>query len=286
MAHEPLRTPLSCAALLLAVALAGCRAPVAAAPAPAPPAYGAWTTPPDAEMSRLERRAVPGPDEGEPAWRIAAELTFASRYLWRGQLLTDDPVLQPAVDVGYGDFNLNVWANLDLTSFNGDEGEFNEVDLTLDWSRSFDVGPFDAAVSAGAIAYLFPNTAFGDTLEVFASVGAEVFGHPTVSAFFDVGGIDGAYWSLDVGESFDLGALALEAEAGVGWGSRGYNAGYFGVAKSEANDLHLRLAAPWSKGAFTLTPFVAWQSLLGGALRAASAESDVFVAGVTLSASP
>ena len=59
-----------------------------------------------------------------------------SKYIWRGQNVVDDWVLQPGASVGYKGLTGSVWDNMDLT------GEawamtvsFTEIDLALDYSN-------------------------------------------------------------------------------------------------------------------------------------------------------
>ena len=58
----------------------------------------------------------------EPAGTWASDssasisLTFPSRYVWRGLLVTDGPVAQPVVEVEHRGFFVNVWGNMDLLS--------------------------------------------------------------------------------------------------------------------------------------------------------------------------
>ena len=50
---------------------------------------------------------------------VGASADFFSKYVWRGQNLVDDWVLQPGASVGYKNLTASVWENLDLTDENG-----------------------------------------------------------------------------------------------------------------------------------------------------------------------
>ena len=65
---------------------------------------------------------------------VGASADIFSKYVWRGQNLVDDWVLQPGASIGYGNLTASVWGNLDLTDENGYGGEFSEIDYTLDYS--------------------------------------------------------------------------------------------------------------------------------------------------------
>ena len=81
---------------------------------------------------------------------------FASKYIWRGQRLTNDWSLQPAATVGIGNFSFNAWGSLDITAVNegdalpipenpfapdgasGLKGKFSEIDYTFSYSHSLE----------------------------------------------------------------------------------------------------------------------------------------------------
>ena len=66
---------------------------------------------------------------------------YYGKYIWRGQNVNDESVLQPNVSGSAYGFTGSIWANIDLT--NGphqaapnNAGEFSEIDYTLDYSAS------------------------------------------------------------------------------------------------------------------------------------------------------
>ena len=61
----------------------------------------------------------------------SASVDIMSQYIWRGQQLSDEAVIQPSVGVTYGGFGANLWANYDT-----DTKEHNETDLTLNFANS------------------------------------------------------------------------------------------------------------------------------------------------------
>lgn len=58
-----------------------------------------------------------------------------SKYIWRGQNVVDDWVLQPGASVGYQGLTGSVWGDMDLTGDLVDSGQLTEVDVTLDYSN-------------------------------------------------------------------------------------------------------------------------------------------------------
>ncbi len=175
------------------------------------------------------------------------DLTFdvgsQDRYVWRGLVLTDGPVLQPAVTVESSGFSVNVWGNFDLDQVNSNQGEFNELDVTLGYSKQLSI----LDLSTGVINYNFPNTASESTTELYAGVQFDVPFQPAIKAYFDVDEARGTYLTMDVGHSFgsDYGnptewefALGL----GFGWGSPEHNKLYFGAETDGVTDIHVALA--------------------------------------------
>ena len=101
----------------------------------------------------------------------SASVDVVSRYVWRGQVLTEDPVLQPAVTVSFLGLSLNVWGSLDLedTHDSGSDLRLQEVDYTLSYGFS-PTGWLD--LEGGVIWYAFPGA---DTTE-------EVYGSATLTS--------------------------------------------------------------------------------------------------------
>jgi len=109
-----------------------------------------------------EGGADSGDDDTQPDSTVTLGAGLLSKYAWRGLLLTDGPVIQPTVDVSHKGFVINVWCNMDLDDVNGNEREFNEIDLTLAYGGK--VGP--VRISGGVMHYTFPSTLLTDTSEL------------------------------------------------------------------------------------------------------------------------
>ncbi|NIA15641.1 MAG: hypothetical protein GWP08_16380 [Nitrospiraceae bacterium] len=217
---------------------------------------------------------------------LSFDLAFNSKYLWRGLVLTDDPVFVSSVTAEWKGFTVNVLGNLDLGDVNGNQGDFNEIDVTTDYSTDL-VGPLSGSV--GMVFYTFPNTDFASTTEFYAGLGLDVPLQPSVTAYFDVDAADGVYLTTDFGHSFELPKLSdtvtwsLDLGAGFGWGSGNYNEFYFGVSGSGWTDFHGSLGVPISIGDhITVTPAVSYYAVLDDDLRAATAEDDNVVFGVNI----
>ncbi|MBN2581969.1 MAG: MipA/OmpV family protein [Planctomycetes bacterium] len=241
-----------------------------------------------AEESADAATAAEAPaEEATGDWpSVSFDLTFNSKYVWRGMLLTDDPVFQPSVNVEWKGFTVNVWGNMDLTSVNRNEGDFNEVDVSVDYSMSL-VGPLGGSV--GMVFYTFPNTRFASTTEFYAGLNLDVPLSPSVTAYFDVDEAEGVYLTTDIGHSFELPQLAeymtwsIDLSLGFGWGSGDYNNFYFGVDGSGWTDFHTSVGLPIGIGEHvTITPAISYYAVLDDALRAVVADDDNVVYGLSV----
>ena len=95
-----------------------------------------------------------------------------SKYIWRGQRLTNDWSMQPSMTFGASGFSFNVWGNMDLAAVNegdslfirenplapagdhsGLKGHFSEIDYTFSFAYSFE----QMSVDVGTIFYTFPD---------------------------------------------------------------------------------------------------------------------------------
>ncbi len=267
--------------------------------APAPPAsgYDVWTTPPpgaDASAGRLVRQ--PAPTWTAPAPRVVTqarskrlevdgELGVFSKYVWRGQLLTDDPVLQPAATLSYGGWSFGVWANMDLGDVNDDEFQFTEVDLTLEYVHT--IIDADPAVNlfAGVTGYLFPSSGADATAELYFGMGVSAPANPRFTLYYDVLEIEGLYATIDVHQDIPLPVGVLTVKAGLGWGDEHYNEGYWGVGGGAFNDF--RISASWllEAGGLGIKPSVAYTVVLDDDIADTLKRDDHVIFGLTLSRS-
>ncbi len=222
----------------------------------------------------------------------SAELAVLSKYVWRGQVVNDEAVLQPSVTVSAGNgLSLNTWGNLDLTDGTVAEGggdaagEFTEVDWTVGYALPLEG---KLSVELGVIEYLFPF-AGSSTREVFVSAGLDTVLAPALSLYYDFDDVEGLYASASVSHGVELpGELTLDLGASVGYGDSAYNEGYFGVADGALNDLTLTAGiglpatAPVSVSvAVSYSVFL--DSEIGDAAAEAFGDDSALVAGLTAS---
>jgi len=246
-----------------------------------------------------EETSVPAVSD-EPALGVGVSTAFMSKYIWRGQLLNDDYVMQPSVGINYGNFSASLWGNVDMTDYHDNDWEFTEYDWTLGYSNTVPGIDF-LSYSVGAIYYYFPSVGDdSDTIEVYAGLGLDMPLSPTLTMYRDVDEIDGTYLALSVSHSieniFELSPgmpVGMDISASTGWGSENYNKGYWGVNSSKMNDLTLSVGFPVVMGSWTITPSVSYVTLLSSGVRASdwyatnsgNNDSDYVFTGITLSTS-
>jgi hypothetical protein len=216
---------------------------------------------------------------------------YFTKYIWRGQNLTDGSVFQPGFSVGYKGFTASIWGNLEMTSVNDNSGEFTELDYTLDYTGAVP-GIEGLSYSVGMIYYDFPNTAFEATTEIYWGFSLDAPFNPSITVYHDVDEVDGTYVSLGFGHSiekiFELGPdlpVGMELGASLGWGSSAYNEAYWGVSGGKMQDLALSVSFPVDIGGWSLSPSLNYVTLLSDSIRDTGADSDMFFAGVSLSKS-
>jgi len=137
----------------------------------------------------------------------SATVDVMSQYIWRGQQLSEEVVIQPSVGITYGGFGANLWANYDT-----DLNTSNETDLTLNFTNTVDKFSYDV----GYIYYSLEG--IDDTQEVYLGISFDVLLSPSATIYWDFDEGDGAYLVLSVGHSFELAekiSLDLGASAGV-----------------------------------------------------------------------
>jgi len=263
-------------AFAVGCALAGCRARLAAAPPVAGPAVAIAQS--EGRLTRSPPETLAEEADACPRWTFSAEAGLYSKYVWRGLLIGDDPVVQGSVTAVNGDFSLNVWGNLDLTDVHDTENELNEVDITPDFTHRIKETGVPLDLSLGAIAYLFPATDTGTILEVYAALSADVFLEPAITVRREVRRFDYTYVSLDVGHTFDFGCWELELDGGVGWGNARWHEASDGKRGAGLHDVSMSVAAVIPRGRWSFVPKIWYSSLLGSELRGTVDKPDLWVA--------
>jgi len=148
----------------------------------------------------------------DAAGKAYASAALASRYVWRGQTLSEGLVVQPTVGMTLGGFSANLWSNVDLDNSEEDDDGIvmNETDLTL--SYSLPLGPVNA--TAGFIHYDFDG---GDTQELYLTCALSTLLNPTLSLYYDIDEGEGAFAVLAASHAFPVGPVSLTAGASLGF---------------------------------------------------------------------
>lgn len=226
---------------------------------------------------------------------------FFSKYVWRGQLITDQFVFQPSISGTYKNWTATVWTNTNLSNdktyagmdMGGRAGEFTEYDLVLDYSNKFSPDS-KIGYSIGVIHYHFPSLSFTDTTEIYWGFNFDVPLNPTIKVYHGLGNENGTYINLGLSHTFKevvkisdkiTGDLFLGAS--LGWANGTYNKDYWDVSGSHLNDLAFTLAVPISLPAgWVIKPSVNYVTLVDGAIRDSdmySTSSDYFFTGIGIS---
>ncbi|OGV61647.1 MAG: hypothetical protein A3K19_15195 [Lentisphaerae bacterium RIFOXYB12_FULL_65_16] len=222
---------------------------------------------------------------------VAVTTDVLTDYAWRGQLLNDDPVVQPGVTLSYKGLSLNVWGSVDATDIhevNGEEWRLQEVDYT----GSYTFTPLKGLdLTGGIIEYTFPGTPYDNTRELFGTVKlSEILLAPTLSVYRDIDECDGWYANLGVSHTFSITEqLGLTLGANAGWGDREYHEFYMGgLKKSALSDVQLASTLTYAVTDWcSVSGYLRYSDFLNHDVREAAdetyAESGVIVGGVGIS---
>ena len=157
--------------------------------------------------------------EPEKPWSLSFDNAFVSKYIWRGQNLSNTASMQPGMSFGYKGVTVSSWSNFAHTAF-GDSGvagnHWTEHDLTVDYG--FGLGD-KVAVNVGWINYAFPNFSDGRyTNEIYGSVGVDTILQTTFAVYGDMHNGNGMYYNFGIGHSLTMPkGTALNLSASLGY---------------------------------------------------------------------
>ena len=219
------------------------------------------------------------------AQEVGLDLGLYSAYVWRGLSLTNKPVLEPDLYVTFpaGPTSITVggWANFDLGKYR----DFNDDISESGGLSAFNLSEFDpyaevafpagkATITGGVIGYIYPNkvesttfeptpgllTKESNTVEIYGKVEVDALLSPTLSIYYDVDKIKGAYIEAGIAHT-----LPMNEKLGLDLGAvAGFSAGQ-GINDSDEEEssnfegdgfTHLDLSAglPLTAGVFSITP--------------------------------
>jgi uncharacterized protein (TIGR02001 family) len=227
-------------------------------------------------------------EDKPPEWKVDAAAAFNTKYIWRGIMQVNDPVLQPSMNINKGGFTFNVWGSYDLTDKNNHKNKFTEIDLTAEYAFTFG----DFSIPVGVINYQFPNTTFKSTTELYAGVSYNWLITPTLKVYQDIEQAHGEYVNLSLAYAYDLPAVCkdvtwqLAASVAGGWASKDDNKYYWGVDSDAFTDSQLTIGVPVKiKEFITLTPAFNQVWLLDSKIKDAAGYDSKSYWGLTLSIS-
>ena len=184
---------------------------------------------------------------------VDADLTYMSKYVWRGMVANPEAVLQPSMSASIMGIGFGFWGNMDLTDITGRSGEFTEIDY----------------VATYGLPLPFVDLDFG-------------------LIYYDFKEVDGAYVSAGISHGVAMGPeLELELGATVGFGDTGYGEHYYGLDSGSLTDFLISASVPFDPiPFFTITPSVNYGTQMGDAKTStddADGDSDAFFYGISAS---
>jgi len=212
-----------------------------------------------------------------------------SRYVWRGLLSSRGWVWQPSLSVEYYGVGFNAWANFPMSA-QPNQGQFNEIDLTLYYNHNFKKINFhtwfilDIYPNGNPTSLDFGTTSLEWDLHVSGPVGPIVLF--TDFAIRIVSARGSVYWDMGIGHRQKL-PLNFAIESSV----------LFALANGIFTRAHIApgvgtvpylfefsLAFPWNPiGGFKVTPRMYVSTILDGGARAAVTNPTLIWGGVSLS---
>ncbi len=211
-----------------------------------------------------------------PVFKYGMDHAMQSRYVWRGFLLDEGPVLQQGTRVAAYGFTAGVWGSFGIGA--GEARDSDEVDYTVDFTRAFG----KASVSVGNTLYRFPSADLYSA-EFYLAVSRENFLHPRLTWFHDYGreekgGGDGDYLECTT----EVRAPLRKSPVTLGFRARaGYNRKLF--LAGEGIDVGFGTGCTWAlTKSVSLVPGVN-VSMPFGDLKDAAGQEGEFIVGFQLS---
>ena len=229
--------------------------------------------------------------DDDSIYSFGGDAAFVSKYIWRGQRLTNDWSMQPSMTFGASGFSFNVWGNMDMTAVNegdslflqenplaplgdhsGLKGKFSEVDYTFSFAHSFD----QVSIDTGTIFYTFPerSASLPATTEIYFGVTADnVALAPSATIYIDVdetsadSGDTGVYILLSAGHSFALAHntfSALDVSTSLSFVNGGFGSFYYGDSQAGAHDFNFTASLPITiTDEVSASAFLSYSTLIG-----------------------
>ncbi|MFA5689311.1 MAG: TorF family putative porin [Kiritimatiellales bacterium] len=190
---------------------------------------------------------------------VIANVDLFSAYVWRGQVVNDSLVAQPAVTIEKAGFFLDIWANYNIVGKkNREDTDFTKVEFTLGYKIPVNTDDFD--ITVGLTHFTFPesegqvnrkdgNDDWEDTTELFIS--STFYGiilNPTVEIYYDCDQAQGWYGSFGLSHTFELSdALNMTLGGSIGLAEAEWAREQYGESVSSGwNDYNAYVAAEYA----------------------------------------
>jgi hypothetical protein len=162
-----------------------------------------------------------------------AEVSFMSACVIRGQVINDEPVAQPFLNISKNGFSVNAWGNYNLTDRITEDRDFNELDFTVQYTLPVKV----LEINAGLIEYVYPNCTLKETREVFTQIKyPNYFVTPVCGVYYDIDEVNGTYIIASLYRDVQLlDNLILTPSVSTGYGTSRFNKYYFGSDNATLN---------------------------------------------------
>ena len=108
------------------------------------------------------------------------DMQVLSKFIWRGEPWTDDPVFWPQVTARWKGLRSYMFFNIDLTDINDDLFECNEIDYLIDYT--FTVGSF--GIAPGILHFSSPTDFFEPSTKIILGLKAESFMNSSLRVFY------------------------------------------------------------------------------------------------------
>lgn len=232
---------------------------------------------------------VSAQDSVAPKLATKLDVSYVSKYIWRGAVLNPDAAVQPSLTItAPSGLSYNLWMSENTTT--GVAGAANAVvenDHTINYP--FTLGKL--GMNAGYIYYAFPNTSYASTQELYASACLGGKFSPTVSVNYDCDFVRGAYIALSSGYCCGMPfskdpsrLLNLSAKLGIGTGSYNKRAYAGAPDKTALLDFVVGANTTFSLGGnYSVTPSISYSTIIDNSVSKVVSEPDNFIAGLTVS---
>jgi len=228
---------------------------------------------------------ISGQAHGRDKIRVHLDGAFLTRFVWRGEMWTDDPVSWYTATFRYRGFRSYNFFNIDLTDINNDRYECNEFDFILDYTFFFK----HFTLAPGVLHFSSPTDFFEPTTKITLQIKTDVPFHPGLRIRVDPEKSRGSYYILDISQRISAGFFIKDFDfyGSLGASQPRYYRKYLGT-KTTLTDLLLGISVPWVLGkGFILEPLVEFTSLLDRSVRKVQEEKhyrkDAFTYAVRLS---